>query len=110
MVTPLHLASSCARIGAMKTLLENGADLLATDQFSWTSLHFAIAGGSQEAIELLIQYNNINRKTLVRLWIRGDDDDEMKLKIAEDLVELVNQDPRRERIRLERNPEAPRYR
>lgn len=107
MVTPLHLESSCARIGTMKTLLENGADPHATDQFSWTSLHFAIASGSQEAVDLLIPYN-IDRKTLVRVWIRGDGDD-MKLKNAEDLVELVNQDPRRGRIHLERDPKALRY-
>lgn len=107
MVTPLHLASSCARIGTMKTLLRNGADPHATDQFSWTSLHFAIASGSQEAIDLLIPYN-IDRKTLARVWFRGDGL-HMKLKNAEDLVELANQDPRGRRIHLERDPKAPRY-
>lgn len=52
-VTALHLAASHRNIPFVETLLDAGADPLAVDVGGWTALHFALAGGTAMATEVL---------------------------------------------------------
>lgn len=56
--TPLHLAAFMDRVGAVKTLLQEGADLgaLSSNAISNTPLHASLAGAqSVEVVQLLIR-------------------------------------------------------
>jgi ankyrin repeat protein len=61
-VTPLHLASECARVCAMKVLLEHGAHPHVVDDYGWTSLHYAVVRDSQAAAYII--------PLIERLWCR----------------------------------------
>lgn len=102
-ITALHLAASCARIGAMNALIEYGADPHAIDTWSWTALHFAVVSGSQKAVDLLIPYD-INREGSVSVRILGDHIETMDI---EDLVVIIGRGGAfRENLRLKKDPDT----
>ena len=53
--TPLIYATISENSAAMRTLIDNGADVNAKNSYGATSLHFAAGDGSVERITLLIQ-------------------------------------------------------
>lgn len=54
--TPLHIASVWGDIGALKLLLDAGADVNAKGDMGCTSLYNAISWGHKRSVELLLQY------------------------------------------------------
>jgi ankyrin repeat protein len=57
-ITLLNHAVSCGELGITYALLEDGADIDASDsatEYRWTPLHYAAANGQEEIIELLLQ-------------------------------------------------------
>ena len=46
--TPLHIAAGCGRLPVIKVLVENGAQINATNNDDMTPLHYAIIGGSNK--------------------------------------------------------------
>ena len=54
--TPLHVASLWGDIGALKLLLDDGADVNAKGDMGCTSLYTAISWGHKRCVELLLKY------------------------------------------------------
>mmetsp|Transcript_7975 Transcript_7975/g.14630 ORF Transcript_7975/g.14630 Transcript_7975/m.14630 type:complete len:770 (+) Transcript_7975:256-2565(+) len=62
--TPLHLAVFQKREMVVRTLLENGADVDATDEWGWTPLHVAAQAGNTNIIHLLVVSPVVPKSTL----------------------------------------------
>lgn len=97
-VTPLHIASEFARLGAMKALLAHGADPHAVDDYGWTSLHYAVVSGSQAAVDLIPP--DIDRKTAALVTVMGAHTDRLDVF---DLIRVVNEGVGGRRLRLDRD-------
>jgi uncharacterized protein len=54
--TPLHAAAAGRKLGAIRLLLERGADVNAKQEGGWTVLHAAAQNGERETAELLIAH------------------------------------------------------
>lgn len=52
--TPLHFAAASGSEGVAATLLDNGADPIASASDGWTPLHIAVASGSKEVAATLL--------------------------------------------------------
>ena len=54
--TPLHLASQRGQLKAARTLIENGANVMAQNEDGETPLHLASQGGQVEVVRMLIYH------------------------------------------------------
>jgi uncharacterized protein len=71
--TPLHIAATWGDIGAIKVLIEAGADLNAKGEHGYTPLHEAVEQNWYDAVKLLVEHGcsltekNDDRLTPVQL-------------------------------------------
>ncbi|KAL2056011.1 hypothetical protein ABVK25_003653 [Lepraria finkii] len=56
--TPLHEAAWAGKIGAVRLLVERGADMRAQDDNGWTALHRAAEKGFADAAQLLLDLDS----------------------------------------------------
>ena len=55
--TSLHLAALNNRVGHAEILLRMGADLLLSNDYGFTPLHFAAQLGAKEMVQVFLQEN-----------------------------------------------------
>ena len=71
--TPLHRATAEGHIDVVNELIQNGADINATDMFQYTPLHNASRNGHPDVVQLLIQngadINAIDKDTYTQLTL-----------------------------------------